>query len=257
MSARLLALICLLAAGHAYAAEQIDDWPREHTYLDGSKLVLYQPQIESWEDYEHLEGRMALAFEPAGAEKPALGAFEVDSETDLESRQVRLTNLRLLDGRFPSLDPLQSEDLRTKVEAEFPEETVTELDRILAGLERSKVHSEEVDVREDPPRIFSSEEPAILVILDGEPILSPIEGNDLQFAVNTNWDLFFYPDTKTYYLRNEETWLKGTTLGGTWSPAGKLPRSFKKLSKRMRTGRRCASTSRARSSRPKMFPGSS
>ena len=234
MSARLLALICLLAAGPAYTAEQIDDWPREHTYLDGSKLVLYQPQIESWEDYEHLEGRMALAFEPAGAKKPALGAFEfeVDSETDLESRQVRLTNLRLLNGRFPSLDPLQSEDLRTKVEAEFPEETVTELDRILAGLERGKAYSEEVDVREDPPRIFSSEEPAILVILDGEPILSPIEGNDLQFAVNTNWDLFFYLDTKTYYLRNEESWLKGTTLGGTWSPAGKLPKSFKKLSKK-------------------------
>ena len=234
MSRSLFGLICVLAAGPAYPADEIVDWPREHSYLDGSKLVLYQPQIESWENYERLEGRLALAFEPPGAEKPALGAFEfeVDSETDLESRQVRLTNLRFLNGRFPALNALQSEDLREKVAAEFPEEVVTELDRILAGLEHAKIHSGEVDVKEDPPRIFSSEKPAILVILDGEPILSPIKGNDLQFAVNTNWDLFFYPDDKTYYLRNEESWLQASSLGGPWSPGGKLPKSFKKLSKK-------------------------
>ena len=53
--------------------------------------------------------------------------------------------------------------------------------------------------------------------------------NDLKFAVNTNWDFFQHDPTNTYYLRNNDTWLKATDVKGPWSPAGKLSDSFKKL----------------------------
>ena len=36
---------------------------------------------------------------------------------------------------------------------------------------------------------------------DSDPIWSPIEANDLKFAVNTNWDVFEHTPTKTYFLR--------------------------------------------------------
>ena len=51
--------------------------------------------------------------------------------------------------------------------------------------------------------------------LDGEPIWSPIKDNDLKFAVNTNWDLFEHEPTKTFYLRNEKSWLQGHRPRGT------------------------------------------
>src|SRR4030095_15365213 len=57
----------------------------------------------------------------------------------------------------------------------------------------------------------------------------PIKENDLKFAVNTNWDLFEHGPTKTYYLLNNDTWLKATDVKGPWSPAGTLPGSFTKL----------------------------
>src|SRR6185295_367732 len=69
---------------------------------------------------------------------------------------------------------------------------------------------------------------AILLGLDGDPIWSPIKDNELQFAVNTNWDLFKAPGN-TYYLRNDASWLKATDLKGPWTFAGKLPDSFRKL----------------------------
>jgi hypothetical protein len=81
----------------------------------------------------------------------------------------------------------------------------------------------------DPPPIYFSKTPAILVITDGDPIWSPIQNNDLKYAVNTNWDLFLHDPSKTYYLRNEASWLKSTDLLGAWEPAGKLPESFSKL----------------------------
>ena len=51
----------------------------------------------------------------------------------------------------------------------------------------------------------------------------------MKYAVNTNWDLFQYVPTNTYYLRNDDTWLKPSDVKGAWAPAGTLPDSFKKL----------------------------
>ena len=58
---------------------------------------------------------------------------------------------------------------------------------------------------------------------------SPIKGNDLKFAINTNWDVFEHGPTKTYFLRDNATWLTTSDLKGTWTPAGKLPASFTSL----------------------------
>ena len=51
-------------------------------------------------------------------------------------------------------------------------------------------------MKADPPAIFFSNAPAVLVNFDGEPIWSPIKENDLKFAVNTNWDLFQHEPTQ-------------------------------------------------------------
>ncbi|MGZ3458424.1 MAG: hypothetical protein ACXU86_07940, partial [Archangium sp.] len=84
-------------------------------------------------------------------------------------------------------------------------------------------------VKADPPVIFFSKKPTVLVNLDGDPIWSPIKDNDLKFAVNTNWDLFLHEPTKVYYLRYEQSWLQAQDLKGPWTAAGKLPESFGKL----------------------------
>ncbi|MHB8876254.1 MAG: hypothetical protein ACYC8T_21390, partial [Myxococcaceae bacterium] len=103
-------------------------------------------------------------------------------------------------------------------------------DRVMAGLERSQIIPKNIDgVKADPPAIFFSKGPALLVNIDGEPIWSPIQENDLKFAVNTNWDLFQHEPTKTFYLRHEKSWLKAAEVKGPWTAAGKLPGSFQKL----------------------------
>ena len=65
------------------------------------------------------------------------------------------------------------------------------LDRVLANIDKSQIIPKNVEgVKADPPPIFFSKTPAVLVNIDGDPIWSPIKDNDLKFAVNTNWDLF-------------------------------------------------------------------
>ena len=69
----------------------------------------------------------------------------------------------------------------------------------------------------------------MLVGFDGEPVMSPIEGTDLQFAVNTNWDFFLHTPSKRYFLRVDDAWLWATAYEGPWSAADKLPASFARL----------------------------
>src|SRR5262249_53376388 len=109
-------------------------------------------------------------------------------------------------------------------------ERVIALDRVLASVDRSQIVPKSVaDVKADPPKIFYSTRPAVLVNFDGDPIWSPIKDNNLKFAVNTNWDVFLDESSKTYYLRNDRVWLKAAAIGGPWTAAGTLPASFSKL----------------------------
>ena len=86
-----------------------------------------------------------------------------------------------------------------------------------------------VTLKNDPPFIFVSYTPAILLGVDGEPVLAEIEHTDLKFVVNTTWPLFFDKSNAQYYLLIDKIWLSAGDLHGPWSQTTKLSRDFKKI----------------------------
>src|SRR5689334_12541152 len=78
-------------------------WPRQYT--DGTaKLVLYQPQVDSWKDFKKLSARFAAALTPAKGAAAAWGVLSIESDTavSLETRTVAFTNFRLTGVSYPS-----------------------------------------------------------------------------------------------------------------------------------------------------------
>ena len=220
-------------AAASVAAAPDGGWPRAYSTASGAALVLYQPQVASWTNQKHLVMHSAVSYTPKGAAKPALGTIKVESDTSvaLDDRLVSFSDWKIADPSFPTLQRDQLKTLVDEIEGSVPlAGRVIALDRVLASLDASKITVKNVEgVKADPPPIFYSTTPALLVNLDGKPIWSPLPQNDLQFAVNTNWDLFQHVPTKTFYLRNEKTWLKAADVKGAWNAAGKLPESFDKL----------------------------
>ena len=149
----------------------------------------------------------------------------------LDERLVSFSEFKIAESNFPTLPRDQLRTVVEEITASVPlDERVIALDRVLANIDTSQIIPKNVEgVKADPPPIFFSKTPAVLVNIDGEPIWAPIPQNDLKSAVNTNWDLFEHGPTKTYYLRNDRIWLKATDVKGPWEPAGDLPESFKKL----------------------------
>ena len=206
-------------------------WPRE-VDRNGVRLVYYQPQVDEWKNLRELRARVAFTLTPKGG-KPAVGIEELKGDTvaDLEKRTVLINNIEIVAVRFPSLSDEEAAEMETLLKSNFPGKPLTvSLDRLVASLQSGQENVKPVPVKTEPPAIFVTTQPAILLSVEGKPVLAPIKGLKLQFVLNTGWDLFFEPSESQYYLLADQTWLSAKSLDGTWSGAGKLPAEFSKLS---------------------------
>lgn len=231
-------LIFLLLASHAFAQDKIappvgdPGWPREIN-RDGVRLVYYPPQIDEWRDYRSLRMRVAFSLTPKDG-SGAVGVAELEGRTiaNLEQRTVSIENLKITTARFPSAPEGQEPALQKALLTAFPGKSLTvALDRIVTGLEGSKDAQQTVELKMDPPQIFTSTGEAMLLLVDGEPVRAPLEGTGLEFVVNTNWNLFFDPATTAYFLLADKTWLTAAAFDGEWKLATNLPAGFSKMPK--------------------------
>jgi hypothetical protein len=209
-------------------------WPREYPASSGATIVVHQPQVASWNDQKAVVAYSAVSYEGKGNAKPLLGTVKIEAATEVnvERRLVAFTDMRITESNFSGMPKETMADVVAQIDKAIPkEQRVISLDRVLAGLDRSQILPKNIEgVKADPPPIFFSKRPAIVVNLDGEPIWSPIKENDLKFAVNTNWDLFQQGSTQALFLRKDESWLTAPKLEGPWTAvSGKLPESFAKL----------------------------
>jgi hypothetical protein len=205
-------------------------WPRVID-RNGIRLVYYQPQIDEWKDFHRLKARLAFSLTPQGTE-PAVGVamLEGDTTVDKEKRMVAIDNLHIAEARFPSLSDASEKKMEEYLKRTFPSRSMTvSLDRIIAGMERGKAATKTVEVKMEPPQIFVSTEPALLLMIDGKPVEAPLEGTSLKFVVNTTWNLFH--DASAYFLLDDKLWLTAPALEGPWTPTAKVPTDLNKLPK--------------------------
>jgi hypothetical protein len=211
-------------------------WPRLYTTPSKGQVMLYEPQVSSWANQKQIVLHAATSYQPPGASgtsKPSLGTIEIEARTQvsLEARLVSFAAMRIVQTNFPNLPKEGVQAAISEISKAIPtNDRVIELDRVLAYVNNSTILPKDVPgLKSDPPKIFFSQTPAVLVNFDGNPIWATIEKNDLKYAVNTNWDLFSHEPTKTYYLLNGKNWYSTTDLAGQWTPVKKLPPSFSSL----------------------------
>jgi hypothetical protein len=208
-------------------------WPRAYTTQSGARVILYQPQVASWPDQKHMTLFAAVSYQGKDAPMAALGTLKIEADTNVavDDRLVNFSEFMVTASDFPTLSRDQMQTVVGEIVAAVPrEQRVIGLDRVLANVNASEIIPRNNDrVKADPPPIFYSQTPAVLVNLDGAPIWAPIPGADFQFAVNTNWDLFNYPETKSLYLRADRVWLRAPALEGPWTRVDTLPVSFSNL----------------------------
>jgi hypothetical protein len=249
----LLALAALLVIGaplHAQVRQL--SWPRTLTAPDGTRITLFQPQVESWSYYVLLKYRMAAELLPPGSATEIPGVLEMSGETstDLGAGTVALYNQKLVSASFPGAPAPTAERLQSLSQSLIPAGTMM---LSLAQVE-SYTHTQQVatptagpppaeagpspaakvaipaSLPQPAPPIYFSQSPAILVIFQGSPGFAPVvSGSNLFFAVNTNWPVFQDQGSGNYFMLDGSSWLQAPAVNGPWQVAGPLPASIKQL----------------------------
>ncbi|MFZ0884278.1 MAG: hypothetical protein WAN14_12840, partial [Candidatus Acidiferrales bacterium] len=201
-------------------------WPRQITNQGGDTLVLYQPQVDDWKNFRELDWRMAFSLTPAGGQE-AVGVATLHSNTEIDNdnKMVSLTDLKLVNTSFPSLDPLSAAKMGQLVQTFFPPSVQISMYRLIASVPENKAPSG-VPLKNDPPQIFVSYQPAILLEVDGQPVRTPIENTQLEYVLNTHSRLFFDKSQSIYFLLVGQQWLRSNELRGPWSAATTLPKEM-------------------------------
>ena len=212
-------------SGNAFA--QQTGWPRSFSNSGGS-LVLYQPQVDDWKNYAVVDARSAFALTPTGGkEEVGVVTFQLQSVVDMDSHTVFLYSPTLTSIYFPppNTNTAQLESLvRTFLN---PSATMDiSVERLTASLKKKTAPAHATDVKNDPPTIFISFKPAMILLVNGKPVLAPVGGN-VKVVVNANWPLF--EESGTYYLFNGKGWMTSKSLSANWVSTSQLPADFSQV----------------------------
>ena len=218
----LLAALYIMTAAAPTLAGEVSTWPQVIASPE-ARILVYQPQPDSQEG-NIFTGRAAVSITSKGKTEPVFGTIWLKARmnVDKEKRTVEFEDVTVPKVRFPGSTPETEENLAALIEKEVPRWHVTEsLDRLIASLaivEREKAYAEGFNTT--PPKIFIEKTPAILVPIDGKPVMRNVEGTkNLQKIVNTPFFLVF--DGEEYFLNGGAAWFSTDDLMGEWKPIKK------------------------------------
>ena len=227
----LMFMTVLVMAQDAVELPEEAQWPRE-IVTPNATVVLYQPQVERFEK-NSIDMRLAASVKLAEAEEPVFGAVWLHArvETDREAQLVRFISLEAVRSRFPGATAQQEDAFADLLKQEMPKWELTEsISQLQAGLDAAKrrdLASEELN--HAPPKIIYRDAPAVLILIDGKPILEKIDGSALMAVVNTPFPMLYRPSDKTYYLMGDGGWYRSKSVTGDWQYDANPPSEVKSL----------------------------
>jgi len=233
MLARLIGVIVLLGgamlSAPVFALQALSDpvppvlpadyqpWPKE-VNSGAITYLVYEPQAESWTGSE-VRFRAAVAVTVDGGTRYGVVFGRARTWADSASGLVKLESISLDRANFPTAPDGGEAYLR-------------ELERSVKGtwqVRREQFGPDHrarqvVSVRNDPPRIFLSYSPALLVLIDGPPVLRKVPSSQFERVINTRSLLLRDSSSGRFYLHAFDGWLTAREVQGPWQVlSGELP----------------------------------
>lgn len=227
----LATILAALFAVSTAANSQETSWPQELTGDDGTVVLIYQPQVEVFTG-NSLQARAAVSIKSeATSDMPVFGAIWISAklDTDRDSRTAVIRDIDISDVRFADSNDDQREALASFIEEKIEGSTLNiSVDQLLTDLDAEGSGIIEANLQHSPPIIMLSTKPAILVSIDGDPVLNKIEGSDYEYVVNSAF--LIVKAGRTHYLYvGSNAWYQASEIAGPWASAPSVPSDVQSL----------------------------
>jgi hypothetical protein len=216
------------------AAVTPDPWPKS-LRTDGATFTIYQPQLDSWDGYR-IAAHAAVSVLPDGAKDPVFGVVDLTAVTvvDRVGRSVSFQDIQVKGARFPAA-PASASSYATTIQIGLTSDPASmSLDRLEQALKilGAEKKASAVPVRNAPPRFVFSQVPAILVLVDGAPVIRPVQGTKLSRVLNTR-ALVLQDPRGAFFVHVLDGWMTAPSLAGPWSVAPKGPKGADEVARQL------------------------
>jgi hypothetical protein len=176
--------------------------------------------VSSWSGNQLAFG-VAVGLQPTGGtETYGVVSGSARTEVDRDARLVDLEDFSALQLRFPTLadnGAAYAAPIRQALTSAMATISLNRLETSLNAAQTFKTAP--VAVNNTPPAIIVSFGPAILVPIDGTPVIKPIANTRFERVVNTQAMLARTRLGATWYLHVYDGWLSAPAFGGPWTRA--------------------------------------
>ena len=202
-----------------------DNWPKT-TEVDGVTYAIHHPHLDSWDGY-HYVAHAVVSVLPAGAQDQTFGVITITANaiTNRETQTVYLDKIVVTNTSFPT-DPGNAgayQQVFQKLMSDGPSSMpLARLEVALVAQKDGQPQQSPVVVANTPPKFIFTPTPAVLVLIDGDPIWQPLPGTSLSRVINTQ-ALILRDSSGTIYLHLRDGFLSAATLSGPWTVATNVP----------------------------------
>jgi hypothetical protein len=201
-----------------------DRWPKL-IEEKGTRYAVYQPQVDSWDGHNY-RAHTAVSVLAPGSKDPVFGALEISAVTivDKQAKLVEFYAIDVLQANFPTA-PAMAKQYQQEFQVILGSGPSTmSLDRLQASLmiERYEQKARMVPVNNQPPNLIFTQKPAILILVDGDPVWQPVQETLLTRVLNTRASIL-RDSTGIIYLHVLDGFVQAQDLSGPWTVAQNVP----------------------------------
>jgi hypothetical protein len=225
-------LVLILFSPYTTNAQQAGmGWPRT-IKSDSQTIEVYQPQVDKWENGK-LAAREAVVITRKNSGVAFYGVVWLTARTtlDQDKREVTLYDIEVTDAAFPSASGEEAKYVEGAKQALADWNFSIELDRLLADLAitQTEEKAKGETLGATPPKIYVRKTPALLILIDGDPVLKKVNETGLMRVINSPAVIVFDPAAGNYYLQGDTYWMTASSLSGPWTEAKNPPRALAKV----------------------------
>ncbi len=215
----------------AVTNDSINTWPKEISSGDYT-IVIYAPENETYLDHK-LNSKSAFSVQSPSLESPVFGIMWTTSLLDVDrtSRMATLVSIQVDEVKFPNeVSEQQKEEFKKMIAESIPKwDMEFSIDELIKSLEEVSVYQNNLSA--DVPKIIFSEEPAALIIIDGDPKFKKVD-KSYSMIQNSSTFIALEESTGLYYLKGGEFWYQAISTDGPWESTKEVSSSLKKLAEK-------------------------